>query len=180
MSNFQVPHPCPSTSKIFPPPWTWTSNFKRTTPLPSTTNYEITTALCMWTHEIKATTKQSHVTFFKGWLHCLTPESIGRFLVNNILIFDSAWCLVIANPIFFDKIRKNWTSRTLYPPHLPMSDNISFFPYPPPPPTPTPPPPPTPLKWTPYVYHSFIQFRQFINRLWSSIKTYHLVFHKVS
>ena len=29
----------------------------------------------------------------KGWLHCLTPESIGRFLVNDILMFDSAWCM---------------------------------------------------------------------------------------
>ena len=23
----------------------------------------------------------------KGWLHCQTPESVGRFLVNNILYF---------------------------------------------------------------------------------------------
>ena len=32
----------------------------------------------------------------KGWLHCLTPESKGRFLFNNISMFDSAWCLVMA------------------------------------------------------------------------------------
>ena len=25
----------------------------------------------------------------KGWLHCLTPESIETFLVNNILMFES-------------------------------------------------------------------------------------------
>ena len=31
----------------------------------------------------------------KEWLHCLTSESNGRFLVNNILMFDS-WCLVMA------------------------------------------------------------------------------------
>ena len=32
----------------------------------------------------------------KGWLHCLTSESKERFLVNNILKFGSAWCLVTA------------------------------------------------------------------------------------
>ena len=36
-------------------------------------------------------------SIIKGWLHCLTSESIGRFLTNNnILMFDSAWCLFIA------------------------------------------------------------------------------------
>ena len=25
----------------------------------------------------------------KGWLHCLTPEPTGRFLVNNELMFGS-------------------------------------------------------------------------------------------
>ena len=32
----------------------------------------------------------------KGWLHCLTSESKGRFLVTNILMFGSAWCLAMA------------------------------------------------------------------------------------
>ena len=32
----------------------------------------------------------------KGWLHCLLSESKGRFVVNNILMFDSTWWLVIA------------------------------------------------------------------------------------
>ena len=50
----------------------------------------------------------------KGWLHCLTSESKGRFLVNNILIFGSAWCLVMAQIQFFQK-NKDWTSRTLGP-----------------------------------------------------------------
>ena len=40
----------------------------------------------------------------KGWLHCLTSESKGRFLVNNIL-FGSAWCLVMAQ-IQFSLIKK--------------------------------------------------------------------------
>ena len=32
----------------------------------------------------------------KGWLHCLMPEWKGRgLLVNNILMFGSAWCLVM-------------------------------------------------------------------------------------
>ena len=38
----------------------------------------------------------------KGWLHFLTSESNGRFLVNNILIFGSAWF----NPIQFSLIKK--------------------------------------------------------------------------
>ena len=66
----------------------------------------------------------------KGWLHCL--ESIGRFLVSNILMFDSAWCLVMAQ-IQFSLIKKNkdWTSSTLANPPFPASNNISFLAYPP-------------------------------------------------
>ena len=40
-----------------------------------------------------------------------------------------------ANPIFFNKKNKDWTSRTLAnppPPHPTMSDNISILPYLPP------------------------------------------------
>ena len=75
----------------------------------------------MWTNEIKTKTKPSShwrraILFdlayrqcndiIKGWLHCLTSESKGRFFVNNILMFDhgdiiSPWfnstrCLVMA------------------------------------------------------------------------------------
>ena len=39
----------------------------------------------------------------KGWLHCLTSESNGRFLVNNILIFGSVWCLVMVQIQSFNK-----------------------------------------------------------------------------
>ena len=41
-----------------------------------------------------------------------------------------------ANPIFFNKKNKDWTSERLLTPHPPTSDNISFLllPYPPPPP----------------------------------------------
>ena len=42
----------------------------------------------------------------KGWLHCLTPGSIGRLLVNNILMFDSTWCLVMAQIQF--SLIKRW------------------------------------------------------------------------
>ena len=39
LSNFQDPQPpCSSISKILPPPWPWTSNFKWTLLLPSRTN----------------------------------------------------------------------------------------------------------------------------------------------
>ena len=36
-----------------------------------------------------------------------------------------------ANPIFFNKKKKDWTSRTLAIPPPSTSDNISFLPYPP-------------------------------------------------
>ena len=31
----------------------------------------------------------------KRWFHCLTSESKGRFLVNNVLVFGLAECLVM-------------------------------------------------------------------------------------
>ena len=46
------------------------------------------------------------VSIIRGWLHCLTPESIVRFLANNILMFDLAWCLVMAQ-IQISLIKKN-------------------------------------------------------------------------
>ena len=36
----------------------------------------------------------------KRWLHFLTSESDERFLVNNILMFGPAWCLVMAQTQF--------------------------------------------------------------------------------
>ena len=70
----------------------------------------------------------------KGWLHCLTPESIARFLVYNLLTFDSAWCLIMTQ-IQLSLILKNkdWILAT---PHPTTSDNNSFFALPPPPPPP--------------------------------------------
>ena len=64
----------------------------------------------------------------KGWLHCLTSESRWGFLVNNILMFGSAWCLVMAQ-IQFSLIKKTIKigrpENSLTPvPHT--SDNISF------------------------------------------------------
>ena len=35
-------------------------------------------------------------SIIKGWLRCLRSESIGRFFANNILMFDSARFLVMA------------------------------------------------------------------------------------
>ena len=37
----------------------------------------------------------------KGWRQCQTSVSKGRFFVSNILMFGSAWCLVIAQIQFF-------------------------------------------------------------------------------
>ena len=52
----------------------------------------------------------------KGWLHYLTSESKGRFLVNNISMFGSTWCLVI-----------DWTFRTLANPPTPIRPIISHI-----------------------------------------------------
>ena len=73
-------------------------------------------------------------------LRCLTSESIGKFLVNNILMFESARFLVMAQ-IHFSSIKKNkdWTSRTLATPHPPTSDNISVLHFLPQPSLPAPP-----------------------------------------
>ena len=89
--------------------------------------------------------KQSN-DIIKGWLHYLTSEPKGRFLVNNIL-FGSAWSLVMMQ-IQFSLIKKSkdWTSRHSLNSQPPTSDNISFLPYPPHPPH-------IPLKWTSYVYY---------------------------
>ena len=84
----------------------------------------------------------------KGWLHCLTSESQGRFLVNNVLMFGSAWCLVSAQIQFslIKKIRIGRSGHSLIP-HTPASDNIRFLPYH------SHPFLPPLLKWASYVYH---------------------------
>ena len=110
---FKTPDPlCPSASKIFPHPWLWTSNFKRTPhPLQQTMEHQPHRAC----ERTKSKQEQNQVTshsnwprvllfdsahkqcngIIKGWLQCLTSGSIGTFLINNILTFDSA-CLVMA------------------------------------------------------------------------------------
>ena len=125
LSNFQdPPPPVYLRPKVFRPLDLGLPILNKALPPP--TNYGTTTAPCMWTNEIKTITKSSHVTFklitrsivrlspqtiqwyhnavIKGWLHCLTPELIGRILVKNTL-FDSAWYLVIAQ-LQFSLIKK--------------------------------------------------------------------------
>ena len=65
-------------------------------------------------------------SIIKDWLHCLTSEPKGRFLVNNIL-FGLAWCLVMVQ-IQFSLIKKNkdWTSRDLLT-SLPLRPITSYF-----------------------------------------------------
>ena len=67
----------------------------------------------------------------KGWLYCLTSESKGRFLLNNIF-FGSTWCLVMAQIQFFliKTIKIGRPEHSLIPNPL-TYDNISFVPYPP-------------------------------------------------
>ena len=61
------------------------------------------------------------------WLHCLTSESKGRFPVNDIFMFGSAWRLVMLQ---------------IHPPLLrPITPCFAL-----------PPPPPPSSKWTSYVY----------------------------
>ena len=58
--------------------------------------------------------KQSN-GIIKGWLHCLTSESKGRFLVNNTLMFGTAWCMVMVQIQFFSiKIKKIDVQNTRY------------------------------------------------------------------
>ena len=118
-------------------------------------NYGNTTAPCMWTNDLKTKTKPSNVTFkwrfspskmqwhHKGWRHCLTSESKGRFfLIIFFLIND--WLSMMSghstNPIFFNK--KITTSRTLAKPH-PLRSITSRFCF----------SPHSLSKWTSYVYH---------------------------
>ena len=65
----------------------------------------------------------------KGWPHCLTSGSKGRFLVNIILMFSSAWCLVMAR-IQLSLIKKtNRRPEHSVTPTSPTSNNISFLSY---------------------------------------------------
>ena len=40
----------------------------------------------------------------KGWFHCLTSASKGRFLNNNILMYGSRWCLLMVQIQFSVKV----------------------------------------------------------------------------
>ena len=140
-----------------PPPPTHTYTHLHThihtqhTHTPSPTNYGTTTATWMWTNKLKTKTKPNHVTFklttgsivrfspqrVHGYHQkiCLTLDSIGRFWVTNILMFDSAWCQVMAE-IQFSLIKKSCTFRILVtsPPSYIRCHLI--FTSPPPPPIP--------------------------------------------
>ena len=74
-------------------------------------------ASCRLPHSLHMPYLLSHKQFngiIKGWLHCLTSEPKGRFVVNNILMFGSVWYLVLTQiQFFFNKRNKDWTSRTL-------------------------------------------------------------------
>ena len=75
----------------------------------------------------------------QGWVHGLTSESKGKFLVYNICVLVNniyVWLSMMSgygtNPIFFNK-KKDWTSRTLVNPPTPLRPITShFFSYPPP------------------------------------------------
>ena len=74
-----------------------------------------------------------------GWLYFLIPESIERFLVNNIL-FDSACSLAMAQ-IQFSLTKRIKIGLSTPPTALrPITSNFGFTPS-------------LPSKWTSYVYH---------------------------
>ena len=73
----------------------------------------------------------------KGWLHCLTSESKGRFLVNNILMFGSAYLVMAKNQFFVNKKKIGRPEHSLTP--TPYVRWYLIF---------APPPYSTPSKWT--------------------------------
>ena len=84
----------------------------------------------MWTKKSKQ--KQNQVMSYTNWpcllLFDLVPNNAMVSLKDGfILMFSSAWCLVMAQIQFFLVEKTNWMSRTLA--------------YPPPPTLPSPPPP---------------------------------------
>ena len=146
-SNFQDPYTLsPSTSKIFSPPWPWTSNFKRTRPsLTKNIWKKHRTVLVNKQNQNKTKTKLStshsnwpRVLLFdlahkqcngiiKKWLLCLKPELMRRFFVNNKLMFDSAWDLVVAEIKFSLMKIKKIVRPEQSPPPPPTSDSISLI-----------------------------------------------------
>ena len=125
---FNTTTPCPSTSEILLDPRSWTSNLKQTSSLQMITNQLKENIIHGWLfgHYILST----KFIVIKGWLHCLTSESNRRFVVSNIL-FDSAWCLVIAQiQIQFSLIKKIGRSEHLLqpPPPPPPAPAPTLFP----------------------------------------------------
>ena len=69
----------------------------------------------------------------KECFDCLTSGSKGRIFVNNILMFGSAWCLVMTQIQFslMKKIKIGLTEHLLTPhPLRPMTSNFSLIPHP--------------------------------------------------
>ena len=68
-------------------------------------------------------------SIIKGWLHYLMSELSDVRVKRKIscLYYQHDVCDHAANPIFFNKKNKDWTSRTLAKPPSPTSDNISFL-----------------------------------------------------
>ena len=151
LSNFQDPHPYPSTSEIPLHPRSWTSNFKQTPPLQMITNELKKNMIQGWLFGYYMLSTKFIIN--KRWLHCLTSESKRKFLVSNIL-FGLAWSLVMAQ-IQFSLIKKDWTLRTLAAPPTPLRPTRAHFYLTPtsPPSTHTPHLPPYPAStWMSYVH----------------------------
>ena len=149
------------TSNIFPSPWPWTSIFKPfhpSSPLPSPPSRACEpTKWKQKQNQVMSHSNWPRNLLFdladkqcyginKEWLHCLTPESVGRFLVNNILCLTQhdVWSCRKSN-FFFIKKDKDWASRTLAitapPTHRAITAHFCLS------------QPPLPSNWAPYLHH---------------------------
>ena len=109
LSNFQDPLSLVHLRPNFVHPlWPWTPNFKRPSPsLPQTMEekpdrtYEGTKSKQKYNLVTSHANWPRVLLFHFAYKQCSDTEPVGRFLVNNILMFDSAWCLVMAQIQFY-------------------------------------------------------------------------------
>ena len=98
-SRLLTPWPSNHLRRSFFDPFDLGTNFKRTPsllPLSKWCRVCERTTHSNWPHVFLPYLSHKQYNDIKGWLYCLTSESKGRFLVSNIFMFGSEWCLVMA------------------------------------------------------------------------------------
>ena len=68
------PSLCPSTSKCFPQPWPWTSNFKRTPPLQQTMEQQPHRA-CEQTNSKQKQNQSRHIQIYHAFYCSIQPRN---------------------------------------------------------------------------------------------------------